>query len=207
MLVIARIAGRDLAAPIERQAHRFELRLHRRDIGVGPFLGMDLALHRGVFRRHAESVPAHRMQHVEAHGALEPRHHVAHRVIAHVPHMDAPRRIGEHFQDIIFRARIVVLRREDAALVPDFLPAGLGVAGVVAVRSHCNHSYFRVAARDIKGAAGQCLAANCGFPGRFWQVISRWRRGSISIRKVISRQRIAQACDDLIPGARRFLMK
>ncbi len=136
VLVIGRVAGRDLAAPVERQPHRFELLLHRRDIVVGPRLGMDLALHRGVLGRHAEGVPAHRMQHVQPHRPFEARHHVAHGVIAHVPHMDAPRRIGEHFQDVVFRARIVVLGREDAALVPDFLPARLGVAGVVAFDGH-----------------------------------------------------------------------
>ena len=137
VLVIGRIAGRDLAAPVERQPHRLELRLHRRDVVVGPVRGMDLALHGGVLRRHAEGVPAHRMQHVKALRALEPRHHVAHRVVAHVAHMDAPRRIGEHLQHVVFRlARVVVRRREDAALVPDFLPAGLGLGGVVAVGRH-----------------------------------------------------------------------
>ena len=142
MLVIGRIAGRDLAAPVERQPHRFELRLHRRDIVVGPRLGMDLALHRGVLGRHAEGVPAHRMQHVQPHRPLHPRHHVAHRVVAHMAHMDAPRWIGEHFQHVVFRPRVVVARDEDAALVPDFLPARLGVAGVVAIVGHWICEYF-----------------------------------------------------------------
>src|SRR6185436_12431302 len=44
-----------------------------------------------------------------------------------------PRRIGEHLQHVIFRPRVIVPRLEDAALVPDLLPAGLGLAGVVAV--------------------------------------------------------------------------
>ncbi len=136
MLVIGRIAGGDLAAPIERQPHRFELLLHRRDVVVGPSLGMDLALRCGVLGRQAEGVPAHRMQHVHAHRALVARHHVAHGVVAHVAHMDAPRRIGEHLQHVVFRPRVGVRRGEDSALVPDFLPARLGVAGVVAVDGH-----------------------------------------------------------------------
>ena len=65
VLVIGRIAGRDLAAPVERQPHGLELLLHRRDVVVGPRLGMDLALHGGVLGRHAEGVPAHRMQHAK----------------------------------------------------------------------------------------------------------------------------------------------
>ena len=91
VLVIGRIASRDLAAPVERQPHRLELFLHRRDVVVGPRLGMDLALHGGVLGRHAEGVPAHRVQHRKSHRPLHPRHHVAHGVIAHVAHMDAAR--------------------------------------------------------------------------------------------------------------------
>ena len=144
MLVVGRIAGRDLAAPVERQAHRFELRLHGGDVLVGPNLRMDLALHGGVFRRHAEGVPAHRMQHRIPHGALHPRHHVAHGVVAHVAHMDAPGRIREHLEHVVFLADVVVLRGEDAALFPDFLPAGLRLGGVVALNGHWNCSRFRV---------------------------------------------------------------
>jgi uncharacterized pyridoxal phosphate-containing UPF0001 family protein len=69
---------------------------------------MDLVLHRGVLGRHAEGVPAHRVQHVEAAGALVARDDVAHRVVAHVAHVDAPRRIGEHFEHVVLSARIVV---------------------------------------------------------------------------------------------------
>ena len=133
VLVVGRVAGRDLAAPVERQPHRLELLLHRGDVGVGPFLGMDLALHGGVLGRHAEGVPAHRVQHVDAAGALEARDHVAHGVVADVAHVDAPRRVGEHLQHVVFRARVVVGDLEDAALVPGFLPAGFGFPGVVAV--------------------------------------------------------------------------
>ncbi len=133
VLVVARVAGRDLARPVERQPYRLELRLHGLDVLVGPRPRRDPALHGGVLGRQAEGVPAHRMQHVEAHGALGARHHVAHRVVAHVPHVDAPRRIGEHLQHVVFRPRVVVSRGEDFARVPDFLPAGLGLAGVVAV--------------------------------------------------------------------------
>ena len=58
---------------------------------------------------------------------------VAHGVVAHVAHVDAPRRVREHLQHVIFRPRVVVFGREDAALGPDLLPAGLGLAGVVAL--------------------------------------------------------------------------
>src|SRR5215510_15384193 len=97
---------------------------------------MDLALHGGVLRRHAERVPAHWMQHVEAHGAFEARDHVAHGVVAYVPHVDTSRRIREHLQHVVFRARIVVAGGEDAPLVPHVLPAGLRLAGIVTLDGH-----------------------------------------------------------------------
>ena len=134
--VVARVAGRDLARPVERQAHRLQLRPHRVDVGVGPGRRMGVVLHRGVFRRHAEGVPAHRMQDVVAAGAPEARDHVAHRVVAHVPHMDAARRIREHLEHVVFRPRIGVQRLEDARLRPGLAPFRLGFAHVVAFRTH-----------------------------------------------------------------------
>ena len=137
MLVIARIAGRDLARPVERQAHRLQLRAHRRDIGVGPFRRTGVVLHRGVFGRQAESVPAHRVEDVEPARAPIARHHVAHGVVAHMPHVDAPGRIREHLEHIIFRPRIVVRGLEDLRVRPGLAPFGLGFAHVVSFGPHC----------------------------------------------------------------------
>ena len=136
MAVIARVAGRDLARPIERQTHRLELRPHRSDIGVGPFGGMGGVLHRRVLGRHAERVPAHRVQHVEAPRALVARHHVAHRVVADMAHMDAPGRVREHLEHVIFWPRIVVAGGEDGRVGPCLLPFLFGFADVVAFRPH-----------------------------------------------------------------------
>ena len=133
VLVIGRIAGGDLARPVERQPHRLQLLLHRRDVVVGPGFRVHLAVDGRVLRRHAEGVPAHRVQHGVAHGSLKARHHVAHGVVAHVAHVDAPGRVREHLQHVVFRPGVVVLGGEDAALSPDALPAGFGFAGVVAV--------------------------------------------------------------------------
>ena len=127
--VIFGIAGRELAAPVEREAEPLQLRLHRRDVrrrSSRP--GWTLLLHRGILGRHAERVPAHRMEHVEALHPLVAREHVAHRVVADMAHMDAPRRIGEHLEDIGLGARrAVVGARKRAALLPDLLPAGVGL--------------------------------------------------------------------------------
>jgi hypothetical protein len=40
--IIGRVAGRELAAPVERQAHGLELRAHGGDVGVGPFARVHL---------------------------------------------------------------------------------------------------------------------------------------------------------------------
>ena len=130
--IVGRVAGRELAAPVERQAHHLELRLHGGDILVDPFLGMDLLLHRRVLGRQAEGVPAHGVQHVEAAGALVAGDHVALGVVAHVAHMDAPRRVGEHLEHVVFGARTVHPGTEGLALVPGLLPLGLGFAEIVA---------------------------------------------------------------------------
>ena len=129
--VIAGMAGGDLTVPVERQPHGLELAAHRRDVVVGPLGGMDLALHRRVLRRQAESVPTHRMDNVETLGAFVPRHHVAHGVIADVAHMDAPRWIGEHLQDIVFRTIGGVSDLERSPIVPGFLPLLLNLAEII----------------------------------------------------------------------------
>src|SRR5579872_5761976 len=76
------------------------------------------------------------MQHIEAAGALIASDDVAHRVIADMAHMNAPRRIGEHFEDIIVGTRVVVPGRERPALSPDLLPPLLRLAGVITLNRH-----------------------------------------------------------------------
>ena len=75
------------------------------DVVVGPGRGMDALLDGRVLGRQAEGVPAHGVQHIEAAGALVAGDHVAHGVVAHMAHVDAPRRIGEHLQHVVFRPR------------------------------------------------------------------------------------------------------
>ena len=77
------------------------------------------------------------MQHVEALRALVARDHVAHRVVAHMAHMDAARRIGKHLEHVVFRPRADRSRaRETAALVPEALPLGFGFPEIVAGGDH-----------------------------------------------------------------------
>ena len=132
-LVIFDVAGGEFARPVEAQTHGLELLAHRVDVGVGPGLGVAAGLLGGVFRRQAEGVPAHRMEHVEAPGALVAGEHVAHGVVAHMAHVDAPRRIGEHLEHVIGIARIVIGDDEGLVVLPGLLPARLLDTRVVAL--------------------------------------------------------------------------
>ncbi len=130
--VIVRMAGRDLALPVIGQPHALQLATHRRDVLVCPVGGMNLAGDRRVLGGEAERIPAHRVQHVEALRALIARDDVAHRVVAHVADMQLARRVGEHLEDIVFRARAVDGDVERAAFLPDRLPLRFAFLEIIA---------------------------------------------------------------------------
>ena len=161
-VVIVDIAGGELARPVERQAHDLELLAHGGDVLVGPVLRMDLVLHRRVFGRHAEGVPAHRMQHVEPLGALVARHDIAHRVVADMAHMDAPRRIGEHLEHVVFRvARIVVVSFEQLlASSQTFCQLGFWLRAdcIVRLPSDVFHLKSMREQPDMPGGSGNVVA-------------------------------------------------
>src|SRR5262245_51030812 len=97
---------------------------------------MDVTLDRGVLRRQAEGIPAHGMQHVVALGTHVARDHIAHGVVAHVAHVDAPRRVWEHLKNVVFRPGVVLGGLEDAALLPLRLPMLLAFRRVVKFGRH-----------------------------------------------------------------------
>ncbi len=135
MAIVGGVAGGKLALPVQRQPHDLELRAHGGDVVIGPAFGVDAFFHCGVFSRHPEGVPAHGVQNSKAAGALVAGHNVAHGIVAHVPHVNAPGRIGKHFQHVVFGARVGPGGcRKNALRVPRGLPFGFSGFGVVAVR-------------------------------------------------------------------------
>ena len=128
--VIVRLAGRQLAAPVEREAEALQLRLHVFDIVAGPAAGMDALFHRGVFRWHAERVPAHRVENLVPRRLLVAREYVAHRVIADMADMDAPAGIGEHLEHVALRLVAIAVGAEGLCLVPCGLPLGISLRGI-----------------------------------------------------------------------------
>jgi hypothetical protein len=136
LLVIIDIAGGEFATPVERQSHGLELFAHGIDVGVGPFARMDLVLDCGILCRHSESIPTHRMQHIEATGALVAGDNITKRIVAHMAHMDPARRVGKHFEHIIFRIRTGIVRLVYLCFVPTTLPAAFRLFGIVPFNCH-----------------------------------------------------------------------
>mmetsp|Transcript_116 Transcript_116/g.338 ORF Transcript_116/g.338 Transcript_116/m.338 type:complete len:447 (-) Transcript_116:3095-4435(-) len=131
LAVIFRVTGGKFARPVDGQAQRLHLAAHVGDIVVCPGLGVTANGHGGVFGRHAEGVPAHGVQHVVTGRHLIARNHVAHGVVAHMTHVDAARRVGEHLKHIILGLVIAASGAKDARLVPSGLPAGFDFGGCV----------------------------------------------------------------------------
>ncbi|MPN06113.1 hypothetical protein SDC9_153368 [bioreactor metagenome] len=117
-------AGGEFALPVDGEAERLELRAHVIDVRVGPPGRRDVVLHGRVFRRHAEGVPAHRLQHVVALHLVEAREDVADRVVAHMAHVQFPGRVREHRQAVVLGFAGVF----DGAGGAGFIPVLLGGA-------------------------------------------------------------------------------
>ena len=122
--VVIGLAGSEFARPVNGKTERFQLVFHVVDVAVGPGGGRDLVVHRRVFRRHAEGVPAHRLQHVFAAHPMVAGDDITDGVVAHVPHVQAAGRIGEHRQAIEFFARGVDHGAESLVFFPGFLNGG-----------------------------------------------------------------------------------
>ena len=98
--VVLRLAGRDLARPVDRPAHALHLLPDARDVAAGDGAGMAALLDCRVLGRQTERVIAHRSQHAEAVAAAEVRDHVAERVVLDVPHVQLARGVRQHLQDV-----------------------------------------------------------------------------------------------------------
>ena len=124
LAVIFRIACGKLAAPVNRKAQGFHLRAHVGDVVIGPGFGVAADGHGRVFGRHAKGIPTHRMQNVMPCRHFVAGDHVPHRVVAHMAHMDATRRIGEHLEHIVFGLVAAAACAKNLCIVPCRLPTG-----------------------------------------------------------------------------------
>ena len=132
-LVVRRVAGGDLARPVDREPHRLHLALHVGDVLVGPLRRRHAVLHRRVLGGQAERVPAHRHQHVVALHPQLPGHHVVDRVIAHVPHVQPAGRVGQHRDAVelaLGEARVVLAGAVRVGGVPVRPGGGFEFSGI-----------------------------------------------------------------------------
>ena len=158
LAIIFRVAGRDFPAPVQRKAKGFQLPLHVGDVLMGPDRRVHPPFNRGILGRQAKGIPTHRMQHGIALRRLGPRHHIAHRIVAHMAHMDAPRRIGEHFQHVILGPRRIAPGHKDPGLIPGLLPLRFDHCGFV-TRHH--RPQFQSSARNYTGAGVKASLTAC----------------------------------------------
>ena len=129
---IAGVRGVHLALPVVAEADGLELLFEVRDVclrrGARMLAGLDCVL----LRRQAESVPSHRMQHIEAAHLFIPPDDVRGRVAFGVTDMQTlAARIREHIEHIVFRLRRVeagfagIGDVECLLLIPNALPLRL----------------------------------------------------------------------------------
>jgi hypothetical protein len=122
--VVAGVAGGDLAAPVDGQAHGLHLALHVGDVVVGPLRRRHAVLQRGVLGRQAEGVPAHGHEDVVALHAQLAREHVVDGVVAHMAHVQLAAGVGQHGAGVVLGLGRVL---GDAVGVGG-LPVGVGGA-------------------------------------------------------------------------------
>src|SRR5205823_6082873 len=135
--VIVRVAGGELAAPVDGEAEGLELCAHVGDVLAGPARRWHAVADRRVLGRQAERIPAHGLQHVVSLHAQVARQHVADGVVAHVAHVQAPGRVRQHRQAVELRPRRILTRLEGAPLVPILLRGALDGRGIVALLHRC----------------------------------------------------------------------
>ena len=134
--VVVRVAGSELLGPVVEQAERSELLLHPRDVGQRVLARRRAARDRGVFRRQAERVPAHRVQDAAPLHPLESVERVAQDVVSPVPDVQtAARRVREHVEHVELVARLGRVDEGRAVLLPAALPLRVD-RGVVVSLGH-----------------------------------------------------------------------
>ena len=161
-LVVLRVAGADLAVPVVGEAERLDLARERRDVLVGRDLGVRARLDRVLLGGEAERVEAHRVQDVEALGALVAADDVRGGVALGVADVEAGAGgVGEHVQRVVLGLRGEVDRGEGLLLLPALLPLLLDF-GEVVVGAHglmvCGLMVWRsVGASLSRGARSPCI--------------------------------------------------
>ena len=129
--VIVGFAGGQLARPIVAKSERFELIAHVVDVLIGPSRRRHLVRDSRILRGQAKRIPPHRLQYILSLHFLIARDDVTDGVVAHMPHVQTPARIGEHRQAIELFLVSVLGHREDIVLLPQLAGRGFDCFGIV----------------------------------------------------------------------------
>ena len=192
-------AGGEFAFPVDGEAERLELAAHVVDIGVGPPGRRHVVLQRSILGRHAEGVPAHRLQHVVALHLVEAGEHVADGVVAHVAHVQFPGWVREHRQAVVLGLAGVFDGTGGARLVPVLLGGALDVGRDVFVL----HGHGGIHSQKIGGITANYTGSSQGI-GRRQRIARRQSvcdRGGLSRCLHAARQRYVSL---LLPGHAAF---
>ena len=122
-LVIVRVDGGHLTAPVKAQAQRGELLFEVGDVGPGEFFRMHMVFDGVVLGGQAEGVPAHGIQNIVALHPLFPGHDVQGGVGTGMAHVQARSGgIGELHQGVKFGLGVVIGGVKHAGFLPLGLP-------------------------------------------------------------------------------------
>ena len=129
--VVFGTAGGELSCPVVAVAKALHLAAHVGNVGIGPAGRVGIVLDGSVFGRQAEGVPADGVQDVEALHSLGPGQNIAYAVVAHMPHVQIARGIGEHFEHIVFGQAALVGTGKGMGFFPALLPFQFDFLGIV----------------------------------------------------------------------------
>ncbi len=132
---------------------------------------MYFAFYGRILRRHPKGIPTHGMKNITTSHPLITGHHITNGIIAHMTHVNFPRWVGKHLQQIIFFT-LTVNSRKSILLFPVGLPFQLNFLRIIlrfhhlhlnhqkdspAVHFPCRFSSFSCSSLQVihKGATGR----------------------------------------------------
>ena len=158
-LIILGVGGVDLTVPVEGEAQCLELLPEVVNILLGDDGRMDVVLHGEVLGGQAESVPAHRVEHIITVLAALAAHDIQRSVAAGMADVQARARgIRELHQCIELGLLVVDLNVEGLFVLPHLLP--LGLHGLVIILHFCNQLQTFFATKYSGGLPSQA-ASRC----------------------------------------------
>ena len=135
-LVILRVGGVDFLVPVVAEAKALDLAAEIVAVLLGRNGRVRTGLNGVLFGREAESVPTHRVQHVETAAALVAADDIGSGVTFGVAHMEArAARVREHVQAVILGLGLIGARLESLMFFPVGLPLGFDLLRIVLCHS------------------------------------------------------------------------